>query len=119
MDDGINLNAFNSLSFNDRQAILVDIMNQLEKDTGFCYSDATINAENPVFLETMRKNLAQYVQKIASNNQTRFMHLIYRVDISQAKMNKIPKDDFYYHHLSEMILSRLFQKIITRRHFKS
>ncbi len=120
MEQDKNLDVFNGLaSFVDKQEILEGIVNQLAKDTGFDYSHIPLDAEDPIFLETMRKDLAFYIRNLASKSHIRFMHIIFRVDISQAKMNTIPSGDFYYHQLSELILSRLFQKIITKRHFKS
>lgn len=120
MDDSINLNLFQGLSpYHNKQEILAAIIIQLEKDTGLDYTQTPINADNPIFLETLRKDLAHYLQKIAGQNQTRFMHLIYRVDISQSKMNKLEMNEHYYHQLAEMVLSRMFQKVITKRIIKT
>ncbi len=120
MDDSKNLNLFQGLShYHDKQEILTALIVQLEKDTGLDYTQTAVDAENPIFLETLRKDLAHYLQKMAGQNQTRFMHLIYRVDISQAKMSKLEMNEHYYHQLAEMVLSRMFQKVITKRIIKT
>lgn len=114
-----NLDLFTGLAKHaDKQQILKEIVLQLEKDTGLDYTPANIEATNLLSLENLRLDLANYLKKIAGQNQTRFMHLIYRVDISQAKMNKMEMNEFYYHQLAEMVLSRIFQKVITRRYLK-
>jgi len=113
-----NLEIFSALSrYQDKGEILKDILVQLEKDTGLDYTHTKVEADNPVYLETLRKDLAYHIQKLAGMNQTRFMHLIYRVDISQAKLNRLEMDEHYYHKLAEMVLSRMFQKIVTRKMF--
>lgn len=113
-----SINIFGGLEkYHDRQEILEAIIAQLEKDTGLDYTQTPIDANDPVFLENLRMDLAAYLKKIAGQNQTRFMHLIYRVDISQTKMNRLEMDEFYYHKLSELVLNRMFQKIMTRKLF--
>ena len=120
MDTSKDLELFQGLAeYQDKQELLSAIIIQLEKDAGIDYTGTPADAENPVFLETLRKDLAHYLQKIGSENQTRFMHLIYRVDISQSKMNKLEMNEHYYHQLAEMVLNRMFQKTITKRYFKT
>lgn len=119
MDDSKNLSLFQGLSnYIDKKEILSSIITQLEKDTGLDYTKTEIDAENPHFLEMLRKDLANHLKKIAGQNQTRFMHLIYRVDITQAKMNKLEMDEFYFYNLAELVLNRMFQKTITKRFIK-
>ncbi|MFM9944409.1 MAG: hypothetical protein ACKVQB_04180 [Bacteroidia bacterium] len=115
-----NLEIFQGLSkYQDKQEILAAIIIQLEKDTGLDYTQIPVDAENRIFLETLRKDLALYLKKIGEQSQTRFMHLIYRVDISQTKMNQLEMNVHYYHQLAEMVLNRMFQKVITKRIIKT
>ena len=104
--------------YHDKPEILKAILVQLEKDTGLDYTSAPADPGSPEFLGMLRKDLAQHLKKISGQNQTRFMHLIYRVDISQSKLNKLEMDEFYFNELAELVLNRLFQKVITRRFFK-
>ncbi len=119
MEDSKNLSIFQGLSnYIDKKEILTSIISQLEKDTGLDYTQIEIDSENPHFLQMLRKDLANHLKKVAGQNQTRFMHLIYRVDITQAKMNTIEMDEFYFHNLAELVLNRMFQKTITKRFIK-
>ncbi len=119
MEDSKNLSIFQGLSnYIDKKEILTSIISQLEKDTGLDYTQIEIDAENPHFLQMLRKDLANHLKKVAGQNQTRFMHLIYRVDITQTKMNTIEMDEFYFHNLAELVLNRMFQKTITKRYIK-
>ena len=119
MEDSKNLSIFQGLSnYIDKKEILTSIISQLEKDTGLDYTQIEIDAENLHFLQMLRKDLANHLKKVAGQNQTRFMHLIYRVDITQTKMNKLEMDEFYFHNLAELVLNRMFQKTITKRFIK-
>jgi len=112
------LNLFQGIAqYHDKLEILKAIILQLEKDTGLDYTQTPIDPDNPEFLETLRNDLSNYLKKIAGQNQTRFMHLIYRVDITQSKMNKLEMNAFYYFQLAELVLNRMFQKVITRKLF--
>ncbi len=120
MDDSKNISLFQGLShYHDRQEILTAIVFQLEKDTGLNYTTTSVDAENPLFLENLRKDLANHLKKIAGQNQTNFMHLIYRVDITQAKLKKLNMNENYFSNLAELVLNRIFQKTITKRFYKN
>lgn len=106
------------LNHREKQEILNEIIVQLEKDTGFDYRMAEADAGSVEFLELMRRDLANYLAKISTYGKTRFMHLIYRVDINQTKFRELSDGDFYFHQLSELVLSRMFQKVITKRNIK-
>jgi len=115
-----NLTIFQGLSqYPDKHEILIAIILQLEKDTGLDYTQVPIDADSPIFLDAMRNDLANYLKKIAGQNHTRFMHLIYRVDITQSKMSRLEMDSEYFHNLAELVLNRMFQKTITKRYLKS
>ena len=119
MEDSKNLSIFQGLSnYIDKKEILTSIIAQLEKDTGLDYTQVEIDAENPHFLQILRKDLANYLKKIAGQNHTPFMYMIYRVDITQNKMNTLEMDEFYFYNLSELVLNRMFQKTITNRFIK-
>ena len=115
-----DLNLFNGIEkYDDRQEMLKSIILQLEKDTGLDYTEVKSDADDPVFLENLRKDLANHIKKIAGQSHTRYMNLIYRTDIPQGKLKKIDMDEFYFHRLAEMVLSRMFQKVVTRKYLKS
>jgi hypothetical protein len=114
-----NLTIFQGLSqYPDKLEILTAIITQLEKDTGLDYTQTPIDADSPEFLNALRSDLANHLKKIAGQNHTRFMHLIYRVDITQTKLNRLEMDINYFHNLAELVLNRMFQKTITKRFLK-
>ena len=104
--------------YDNKKDILKEILIQLEKDTGLDYTEILISYDEPGFLEQLRLDLAEHIRKVAGQSQTRFMHLIYRTDISQKKLGTLEMDASYFEKLSEMVLNRIFQKIITRKFFK-
>lgn len=103
----------------DKQEILKDLIKQLEKDTGF---DNTSNLEIDdlnLLVEKLRTDLGCFLKKTASQNHIKFMNIIYRVDIPQSKLEKIKTDENYFESLAEMVLNRIFQKILTMLIYKS
>lgn len=116
--DSNPIHIFQGLQDNrDKKEILEAIITQMDKDTGLDYTQTPIDPNNPEFLEMLRRDLAAHLKKVSDQNQTRFMHMIYRVDLSQSKLNKLEMNAAYYDELAEMVLNRLFQKVMTRRWF--
>lgn len=102
----------------DKPKILESLILQLEKDTGLDYTGIAIPEKLEFFVEKLRTDLKFYLQKTASQNHTKFMNIIFRVDISQSKMNKIEMNEHYFENLAEAVLNRLFQKILTTMFLK-
>ncbi|MFN8166028.1 MAG: hypothetical protein U0X76_07635 [Bacteroidia bacterium] len=67
--------------------------------------------------------LAQITPVIAtmySKNRQAFMSLLYQIDISESKFRKVAEttdQEEFRNQLSEMIIRREFQKVLTRRYF--
>ena len=102
----------------DKEKILEALIVQLEKDTGLDYTKVTIPEDINSFIEKLKEDLKFYLNKTASQNQTKFMNLIYRVDIPQSKISKIEMDESYFDNLAGLVLNRLFQKTITKMFYK-
>lgn len=119
MENSLISNFNNQLSKqNDKTKILTSIILQLEKDTGLDYTAVKIPEDLSNFIIFLKKDIANHLKKIASQNQTNFMNIIYRVDISQYHLKKLKMDKQYYENLAELVLNRLFQKTITKIYFK-
>lgn len=103
---------------NDKAKILSSIILQLEKDTGLDYTKVKIPDDISNFILCLKRDISNHLKKIASQNQTNFMNIIYRVDISQNRLEKLKMDEQYYENLAELVLDRLFQKTITKIYFK-
>ena len=103
---------------NDKAKILSSIILQLEKDTGLDYTAVEIPEDISNFILILKKDISNHLKKIATQNQTNFMNIIYRVDISQNRLEKLKMDEQYYENLAELVLDRLFQKTITKIYYR-
>ena len=117
--ENTELSLLNNLQeYADKKELLQALLHQLDKDTGLDYTPHFDHIDDADFIAKLRADLTQHLKKV-SQNHTCFMHMVYRVDISQPKLHKLEMDEFYYNNLAEMVLNRLFQKIITKRFLKN
>lgn len=64
--------------------------------------------------------LTEYISKLINNNFSQLIHLLYRLDISEAKLKqtlKINKCRNAGEIIAEMIIKRQVQKLETRKQF--
>ncbi|MCC6720718.1 MAG: hypothetical protein IT243_00835 [Bacteroidia bacterium] len=119
MENFDSLSLSNNLTNNiDKQKILEAIIIQLEKDTGFDFTKEIIPDNLNLFIEKLHFELMNYLIKVSKQSQTKLMNLIYRVDINQRSFNKIKNNEKYFHTFTDMVLSRIFQKTITKIYYK-
>ena len=100
-----------------RLAIIAETFHQLQKDVGID-GDVLVFEGNP---ETAYRQLFDYIEPflfdLLQNNSQRFARILYKVDISEAALNKklrVNADNSYVRVVTEMIIYRAFQKVITK-----
>jgi protein-arginine kinase len=80
------------------------------------------------FVEALPPDYQQIVERIKSELQHHekksdfnLMHLLYRIDISEAQLNRYllhNKDETYFHVLAELIIKRVLQKVVIKRYYR-
>jgi len=100
-----------------RLAIIAETFHQLQKDIGI-EEDVLIFEGNP---ESAYQQLFEYIEPylfdLLQNNAQRFARVLYKVDISEGALNKkllaFPEKS-YVRVVTEMIIYRAFQKVMTK-----
>ena len=114
---------------------LPDIKNQLShKDLFNAFKMQLIRdfeqSNFPVdFVNTIEPDYAGIVEQIASELQRNdkktdlnLMHLLYRVDISEAQLKKYlneNKNETYFNVIAELIIKRVLQKVVIKQYYKN
>ena len=103
-----------------RLEILNDTANQIIKDFGMQgmavkFSGNADNAYTELFSQIL-----PLIEKLQKENFQNFYSLMYRIDISEAKIKKevaLAKDKPFSEIVTDMILKRELQKVLTRKFY--
>jgi hypothetical protein len=81
------------------------------------------------FVAALEPNYSAILQKIASELQrdtkksdSKIMQLLRRVDISEAQLRKYLSEnsnETYFNVIAELIIKRVLQKVVIKRHYKT
>ena len=79
-----------------------------------------VEALGPVY-STILEKIAEELQRHERRTDFNIMQLLYRVDISEAQLNKYiseRRDENYFTVIAELIIKRVLQKVVTRHYYK-
>ena len=71
---------------------------------------------------TIHEKIAYELQRKSENPDCNLMQLLYRVDISEAQLQKYfhrDKDQNHFNVVAELIIKRVLQKVVLRQFYKS
>jgi hypothetical protein len=114
---------------------LPDIKNQLSKQNLFdafkrqlakdC-EQSNLPADFVAALEPDYKSIHEKIAHELQRNEKRtgfnVMQLLYRVDISEAQLNKYlteNKNETHFNVMAELIIKRVLQKVVIKQHYKN
>lgn len=109
---------FESLVF--QPEMLSKVLDQLYKDLNIDSVAFPWNFGNPDAYVIFHHNLTNYISSLYTNNSTKFMRMLNRVDISEKIYKGLlltTDDDNVINKLTDLILNRALQKVITRTHY--
>ncbi len=114
----MELKRFNDIV--DSQDLLEETIAQLYKDLSIDETTFRWQADLPDAYDQFRKDVESYVFEVLKMNRRVLMQLLYRVDISEKKSQTIWAFDENTRAkmLTEMVLNRELQKVLTRRLYK-
>ena len=100
--------------------IIRETANQIERDLNVDGFEIVFsgNLEN-AFIE-IKSQLTPIISKIVSGDKTTFQALLYRIDISEKDYKRTLSENdstMFQEKLTELIIRREFQKVITRKYF--
>jgi len=114
-DNGADLTLFDSVIKGN--LYLEDVKFQIEKDLGL--GGFTFKSNSYSKLENFLPELTEFVQMIRSSHHSKWMKVVYRVDLTPKQYKFVQKmggdtDE----NMAKAILLRIFQKVQTRKNFK-
>lgn len=104
-----------------RNELIVETGRQIQKDFGEFGLEIHFSGTAQLFYEELFGQMKVHVASLLSDNMPKFMHFLYRIDISETDINmyenQMPGED-YDHVLTELIIHRELKKVITRDYFR-
>lgn len=80
------------------------------------FSDNAYNAYDELF-----EQIEPHVNHLIKNNQSKFMGILYRIDVNDEQLQKVikqNKSESFSEIITDIIIKRELQKIVIRNHFK-
>ncbi|TLX75283.1 hypothetical protein E9993_10315 [Labilibacter sediminis] len=104
-----------------KNELIVETGRQIQKDFGEFGLDIKFSGKAEIFYEELFDQMKSHVDTLLSDSMDRFMHFLYRIDISENQImlyqNEM-KDSSYNEVLTELIIHRELKKVITRDFFR-
>ena len=93
------------------QALYKQLVKQLQKD--FMLANITTEIHKNISPEALKELLFEEIGMLINNDFDQFLNLIYRIDVSEAKLKRSPKDSMqeYIAYVVYLILKREWQKV--------
>ncbi len=95
-----------------------DIVSSAAVHVARMFDEDVPSVESPeLLMSALRRMITQHVIKLLSTNPERLMSMLYRIDVSESKVNEIFKTSFPLdvpEHLTDAIIERQLQKAYTR-----
>jgi hypothetical protein len=99
------------------QKVIDQLLRQLEKDLALEFDSLHCQFEKENLFQKLHDLISPIVEKNIQQNFSNFMNTIYRIDVSEQKINHALQNKSssdYAHVITELILQKEMQKIITR-----
>ncbi|MGQ1784318.1 MULTISPECIES: hypothetical protein [unclassified Saccharicrinis] len=104
-----------------KNELIVETGRQIQKDFGEFGLEIHFSGKAEIFYEELFEQMKVHVASLISDSQDRFMHFLYRIDISEKQImlyEQEMQDSDYSEVLTELIIHRELKKVITRDYFR-
>ena len=105
-----------------KNELIIETGRQIQKDFGEFGLAIRFSGQAEVFYDELFDQMKNHVDLLISGSQDRFMHFLYRIDISEKQImlyeQEMPNSN-YAEILTELIIHRELKKVITRDYFRS
>jgi hypothetical protein len=95
---------------------------QLVKDFQQSNFPADFVADLEPEYRSIHAKIAGELQRNEKRTDFNLMHLLYRIDISEAQLKKYlgdNKDESYFNVIAELIIKRVLQKVVVKQYYKN
>ncbi|MCW3804043.1 hypothetical protein [Plebeiibacterium marinum] len=104
-----------------KNELIVETGFQIQKDFAEFGLEIQFSGKATVFYDELFGQMKHHVENLMTESMERFMHFLYRIDISQKDINHYQhemKDVEFGEILTELIIHRELKKVITRDFFR-
>ncbi|WP_066628254.1 hypothetical protein [Labilibacter marinus] len=105
-----------------KNELIVETGRQIQKDFGEFGLDISFSGNAEFFYDELFDQMKDHVANIITDSLDRFMHFLYRIDISEQQImmyeREMPENN-YSEVLTELIIHRELKKVITRDYFRT
>jgi hypothetical protein len=108
--------------FLSQQDLFVSFKNQLKKDFESCGQSIHFIDALPSEFINLREAITAQIFNISKNSNNALMNLLYRIDISEKQIKDYAnkKNDLIFENvIAELIIKRILQKVILKKHYAS
>ena len=102
---------------NDEELIRLTV-EQIKKDFSVHLPELILSGGKEKLFDELHAQISAALTLLRKKNPSAFQSLLYRVDISETIVSKLPSENFC-EALSGKIIQREFQKVLTRRFFSN
>jgi len=104
-----------------KNELIIETGKQIQKDFGEFGLEISFSDKAEFFYEELYEQMKTHVNTILSESMERFMHFLYRIDISEKQIafyQAEMENSNYNEVITELIIHRELKKVITRDFFR-
>jgi hypothetical protein len=104
-----------------KNELIIETAHQIQKDFGEFGLSITFSGNAASFYDELFSQMKVHVENLISESLSRFMHFLYRIDISEKQISLYEKEiqeASYSEVITELIIHRELKKVITRDFFR-
>lgn len=101
--------------------LLKETVDQLIKDFGFVNIQIIFSGNAQNAYNELCEQVRPHIAALFKNNMQQLYNLLYRIDLSEAQIKKalnLQSDRLFEDIITDLILKRELQKVVTRKQFK-
>jgi len=102
--------------------VVRDTANQVIRDFGMAGIEISFSGNSSTAYTELKNQLFPGLENLYKKNSTAFMALLYRIDVEERAVAKIKSETGgtgFFMQLAELILEREFNKVLTRKLYKT
>jgi hypothetical protein len=96
---------------------VVPTLEQITKDFGMCGVSIRFPLKNPPEYAEIHRRVRECLEKTFNEDYSRFLSLIYRIDIPERDMKSMQRSVSFFEDITEAIIRREFLKVLIRESY--
>jgi uncharacterized protein YggL (DUF469 family) len=110
----------NITQYFNRLDLIKDTANQIIKDFDMFGMEVTFSGNQYNAYEELFEQIEPHINKLINNNQSKFMGILYRIDLSDEQIKKSVNEncsESFSEIITDLIIKRELQKVVIRKHY--